>query len=214
MKETPRSTPSQINRSYTAQFPYRPIYPHHSTYSEFYKERAFRPSKDHLSIERSERFPDYLLVRILWQRRRLKHPFSITSLPTISSTSPCRLQPIYYSCVSATIRLSKILVYTPSLAPLPQTRGPGHIQLHLHRSGPAQCSMEGNEFPARPNSTTDLAPRPTHLAAWISTSTVSRLRLTAPFPVYPEWNDIQNNSRDSGTFVLSNRKIAFACRAL
>ena len=47
-----------------------------------------------LSIERSERFPDSILVRFLWQRRGLKHPFRITSLPTISSTSPCRLQPI------------------------------------------------------------------------------------------------------------------------
>ena len=44
----------------------------------------------------------------------------------IPSTSPCRLQPIYYSYVSATIRLSKILVHNPSLVPLPLTRGPGH----------------------------------------------------------------------------------------
>ena len=44
----------------------------------------------------------------------------------ISTTSPCRLQPIYYSWVSATIRLSKILVHIPSLAPLPHLRGPGH----------------------------------------------------------------------------------------
>ena len=50
----------------------------------------------------------------------------ITSLPTISSTSPYRLHPIYYSCMSATIRLSKILVHTPSLAPLPHPCGPGH----------------------------------------------------------------------------------------
>ena len=70
-----------------------------------------------LSIERSESFPDCLLVRFLWQRRGLKHSFKQTSLPKISSTSPCRLQPIYYSCVSATIRRSKILVHTPSVTP-------------------------------------------------------------------------------------------------
>ena len=52
-----------------------------------------------------------------------------TFTPMISSTSPYRLQRIYYSCVSATIRLSKILVHTPLLAPLPQSRGPGHIRL-------------------------------------------------------------------------------------
>ena len=65
----------------TAQLPYRPIHPHHSEHSEFYKERACRPSRTLLAIERSERFPDYLLVRFLWQRRGLKHPFRITSLP-------------------------------------------------------------------------------------------------------------------------------------
>ena len=49
----------------------------------------------------------------------------------ISSTSPCRLQPIYYSRVSATLRLSKILVHTPSLAPLPHPYGP----CHTYKSG-------------------------------------------------------------------------------
>ena len=111
-------------QSRTAQLPYRLIHPHHSAHSEFYKEWAFRPSRTLSLIERSERFPDCLLVRFLWQRRGLKHPFSLTSLPTTSSTSPCRLQPIYYSCVSATIRLSKILVHTPSLAPLPLSVAP------------------------------------------------------------------------------------------
>ena len=121
-------------QSCTAQLPYRPIHPHHSAHSEFYKERAPRPSRTLSLIERSERFPDCLLVRFLWQSRGLKHPFSITSLPTISSTSPCRLQPIYYSRVSAAIRLSKILVHTPSLAPLPLSCGPGHTR---HRAGSA-----------------------------------------------------------------------------
>ena len=31
-------------QSYTAQLPYRPIHPHHSAHSEFYKERASGPS--------------------------------------------------------------------------------------------------------------------------------------------------------------------------
>ena len=66
-------------------------------------------------------------MRFLCQRRGLKHPFSLTSLPTISSTSPCRLQPIYYSCVSATIRLSKILVHIHSLAPLPTLWPRSHL---------------------------------------------------------------------------------------
>ena len=67
-------------------------------------------------------------MRFLWQRRGLLCLHRTTSLQTISSTSPCRLQPIYYSRVSATIRLCKILVHTPSLAPLPHIRGPGHIK--------------------------------------------------------------------------------------
>ena len=91
-----------------------------------YKEVASRPSQTLSLIERSERFPDCLLVTFLWQRGGLKHAFSLISPPTISSTSPCRLQPIYYSRMSATIRLSNILVHTPSLAPLPHIRGPGH----------------------------------------------------------------------------------------
>ena len=66
-------------------------------------------------------------MRFLWPRRGLLCLHRTTSLPRISSTFPCRLQPIYYSCVSATIRQSKILVHTPSLAPLPLFRGPGHI---------------------------------------------------------------------------------------
>ena len=92
-----------------------------------YKKGLPPPEDTSLSIERSERFPDYSLVRFLWQRRGLLCLPRITSLPMISSTSPCRLQPIYYSCVSATIRLCKILVHTPSLAPLPYPCGPGHI---------------------------------------------------------------------------------------
>ena len=48
-----------------------------------YKEEAFRPSKTLFLIERSERFPDCLLVRFLRQRHGLKHPFSLTSPPTI-----------------------------------------------------------------------------------------------------------------------------------
>ena len=91
-----------------------------------YKEEASRPSKTLSLIERSERFPNCLLVRFLRHRRGLKHPFSLTSLPTISSTSPCRLLSIYDSCMSATIRLCKILVHTPSLAPLPSSCSPGH----------------------------------------------------------------------------------------
>ena len=48
-----------------------------------YKEEAPRPSKTLSLIERSERFPDCLLVRFLRQRHGLKHPFSLTSPPTI-----------------------------------------------------------------------------------------------------------------------------------
>ena len=71
-------------------------------------------------------------MRFLWQRHGLLCLHRTTSVPTISSTSTCRLQPIYYSRVSATIRLSKILVHTPSLAPLPQSRDPGHrFSLHV-----------------------------------------------------------------------------------
>ena len=36
---------SHINRSYTTQLSYRPIHPHYSAHSEFYKERASRPSE-------------------------------------------------------------------------------------------------------------------------------------------------------------------------
>ena len=72
--------------------PHRPIHPHHSVRSEFYKERALRPPRTPLPIERSERFPDYLLVRFLWQRRGLKHLARITSLPTI-----LRLLPVGFS---------------------------------------------------------------------------------------------------------------------
>ena len=77
-------------------------------------------------------------MRFLWQRRGLLSSTQKLHFPTISSTSPCRLQPIYYSHVSATIRLSKILVHNPSLAPLPHTCGPGHRghQRHLSRLGP------------------------------------------------------------------------------
>ena len=67
-------------QSYTAQLPYRPIHPHHSTHLEFYKEWASRPSRTLSLIERTERFPDCLLVRFLWQRHGLKHPFRTTSL--------------------------------------------------------------------------------------------------------------------------------------
>ena len=97
-----------------------------TTREEVYKEGLTPPWSTSLLIERSVRFPDYSLLRFRWQRRALLCLHRITSLPTISSTSPCRLQPIYYSCVSATIRLCKILVHTPSFAPLPIARGPGH----------------------------------------------------------------------------------------
>ena len=69
-------------------------------------------------------------LRFLWQRRglSLQTTQAVRTLPhQQQTTSSCRLQPIYYSCVSATIRLSKILVHTPSLAPLPHPRGPGHM---------------------------------------------------------------------------------------
>ena len=66
-------------------------------------------------------------MRFLWQRRGIKQLFrsNFTSHDTL--TSPCRLQPIYYFCVLATVRLSKILVHTPTLAPLPLLSDPGHM---------------------------------------------------------------------------------------
>ena len=48
-----------------------------------YNEEVSHPSKTLSLIERSERLPDCLLVTFLWQRRGLKHLFSLTSLPTI-----------------------------------------------------------------------------------------------------------------------------------
>ena len=46
-----------------------------------------------------------------------------------------------------TIRLSKILVHTSSLAPLPHTRGPGHtawLTVNCFLAGePAECSLAG-----------------------------------------------------------------------
>ena len=92
-------------------------------------------------------------MRFLWQRRGLKHPFSLTSLPTITSTSPCRLQPIYYSCVSATIRLSKILVHTLSLAPLPLPVAPvtqafttAPVLRHFDPEEPAIVETDASDF--------------------------------------------------------------------
>ena len=62
-----------------------------STYRVPYRE-GLQSLRTLLSIERSARFPYYLLVRFLWQRRGLKHLFRITSLPTI-----LRLLPVGFS---------------------------------------------------------------------------------------------------------------------
>ena len=118
-----------IEQAPTVHLSYRPIQPH------YYNQRK--------SIEGgpSTRLRHFLLYRKIWMLSWLNTceiplatPWPLvfnseTSLPMISSTSPYRLQPIYYSYVSATIRRSKILVHTPSLAPLPILRGPGHTRM-------------------------------------------------------------------------------------
>ena len=86
---------------------------------------------------------------------------SETSLPMISSTSPSRLQPqaIYYSCVLATIRLRKLLVHTPSLAPLPPLwpwshapppSCPGPASAPPSHPGPAASSTRVRALPCFP----------------------------------------------------------------
>ena len=62
-------------QSHAAQLLYRPIHPHLSQTQSSIKRGPPALSKTLLSIERFERFPDCLLVRFLWQRRGLKHPF-------------------------------------------------------------------------------------------------------------------------------------------
>ena len=101
----------------------------HSPRGSLYKE-GLPPSLDTSSPSKDLYAFLSIYLRFLWQRCGLVCKQALRTLPPQqlhqTTCSTYRLQPIKYSRVSATCRLSKILVHTLSLALPSHPCGPGH----------------------------------------------------------------------------------------
>ena len=147
--------------------------------------------RQHIQLNRVEPIAAVLRNFDLDPDAQQPHPSGRTAMPPISVRLTLRITSIP-TPTGWTISLDE---HFPDLQMIPTPPPPTPLRHSPMLRG-------GNRISHSPQRYHRTGAQPTQLAARISTLAGGGLRQTTSIPVHPEWNDNQNISRDSGTFVL------------